>query len=154
MMDGTSGVNGVPSQQQNPANDNAVQLDDADFDTYSDLDLVRLHEELTKRNVMMEAENKLFESYLVRVNPHVLKGDHELDGRREDGQGDGDKKDIGRERKKKKGEKAKEADKPILLTPEQKAEIATRELEELKDEIEKQKEEWGKVLDNYKVHTG
>ncbi|KAJ3290327.1 hypothetical protein HK104_006846, partial [Borealophlyctis nickersoniae] len=52
---------------------------------------------------------------------------------------------------KKKGEKAKEIERDILLTPEQKSEIATRELEELRDEIEKKKEEWGKVLDNYKA---
>ena len=55
------------------------------------------------------------------------------------------------ERRKKKGEKSKDADKPILLMTEQKSEIATRELEELRDEIEKQKNEWGKLLDNYKV---
>ncbi|KAI8817227.1 uncharacterized protein EV422DRAFT_541984 [Fimicolochytrium jonesii] len=40
---------------------------------------------------------------------------------------------------------------PTPLTPDQKTEIATRELEELKDEIEKQKEEWARVLDNFKA---
>jgi hypothetical protein len=128
-----------------------VPLDDTDFDSYTDLDLVRLHDELVKRNNILEAENNLFESYLSRVDPHILKGDERGDEatKTEDERG----KDVGRtERKKKKGEKTKEADKPILLTPEQKSEIATRELEELRDEIEKQKEDWGKILDNYKVN--
>ncbi|KAJ3117234.1 hypothetical protein HDU96_007493 [Phlyctochytrium bullatum] len=135
--------------------DGGPALDDADFDTYSDFDLVRLHEELLKRNTLLEAENQLFESYLMRVNPQAMRSEHDqlLDGQKE-GQAanEGEKRDGRREeRKRKKGEKAKEADKPILLTPEQKAEIATRELEELRDEIERQKEEWGKVLDNYKA---
>ncbi|KAJ3332697.1 hypothetical protein HDU76_013376 [Blyttiomyces sp. JEL0837] len=133
-------------------------LEDSDFDTYSDLDLVKLQEELTKRNALLEAENKLFESYLMRVNPHAVRGEHDpsLWGEKRDGDGrgeDGERRDMGRreERKKKKGDKSKEADKPILLTPEQKSEIATRELEELRDEIEKQKEDWGKILDNFKA---
>ena len=39
----------------------------------------------------------------------------------------------------------------ILLSPDQKAEIATRELEELRDEIEKEKDEWARVIDNLKA---
>ena len=150
--------NTTTTQPTTTTNENfsSVPLDDADFDTYTDLDLVRLHEELNKRNKLMEAENRLFESYLARVNPNILKEDGGPGDGRKDGDGrDGAdvSKEMGRqERKKKKGEKTKEVDKPILLTPEQKSEIATRELEELRDEIEKQKEEWGKILDNHKVN--
>ncbi|KAJ1553089.1 hypothetical protein HK096_009268, partial [Nowakowskiella sp. JEL0078] len=130
-------------------------MDDLDFDAYSDHELIVLFEDLKRTNKFLEQENRLFESNLMRVNPHVLKAEGTLDGKDDmnketDGQ---DRKDNRREErhKKKKGEKAKEQDKPILLTPEQKSEIATRELEELRDEIEKQKEEWGKVLDNFKA---
>ncbi|KAJ1511279.1 hypothetical protein HMI56_005588 [Coelomomyces lativittatus] len=54
--------------------------------------------------------------------------------------------------KKKKGEKVKQPSESVmLLTAEQKSEIATRELEELKDEVEKGKSEWAKVMDNLKA---
>ncbi|KAI9328024.1 hypothetical protein DFJ73DRAFT_904462 [Zopfochytrium polystomum] len=145
----------------------ASALDDGDFDAYSDLDLVRLSDELAKRSRLLHAENLLFESYLTRVSPHALR-DGVVTGAGEGtagGGGGGGGADDGaaagtvaaaaaaggRRDKKKKGDKAKEAEKPVLLTPEQKAEIATRELEELRDEIERQREEWGKVLDNYKA---
>jgi hypothetical protein len=46
----------------------------------------------------------------------------------------------------------KEQDKqPALLSIEEKNEISFRELEELKDGIQKEKEEWAKVLDNHRV---
>ncbi|TPX74457.1 hypothetical protein CcCBS67573_g04278 [Chytriomyces confervae] len=163
-------------------------LDSTDFDTYSDADLVRLNNELKKRNTLLDNENRLFESYLGRVNPTMGAGatagaasggaassikaallnsggannankDDAIDGlssqieeeRRAAAAAAAAADAAGRREKKKKGEKLKEVDKPIVLTPEQKSEIATRELEELRDEIEKQKEEWGKILDNYKA---
>ena len=39
----------------------------------------------------------------------------------------------------------------MKLNAEQKCDIATRELEELREEIERMKEESDKILDNYKV---
>ncbi len=39
----------------------------------------------------------------------------------------------------------------MKLSAEQKCDIATRELEELREEIERLKEESDKILDNYKV---
>ncbi|KAI8622533.1 hypothetical protein BC830DRAFT_1088695 [Chytriomyces sp. MP71] len=154
-------------------------LDATDFDSYSDADLVRLNDELKKRNTLLDNENKLFESYLARVNPvgggtalasakagshaaaNAVSGVGKDDATLMDSQIEEERKAAaaaaaasdaaGRREKKKKGEKTKEVDKPIPLTPEQKSEIATRELEELRDEIEKQKEEWGKILDNYKA---
>ena len=41
----------------------------------------------------------------------------------------------------------------LKLNAEQKCDIATRELEELREEIERMKEESDKILDNYKVST-
>ncbi|KAJ3115712.1 hypothetical protein HK100_001262 [Physocladia obscura] len=169
-------------------NNNNANLDTADFDAYSDHDIVRLNDELKKRNALLDAEINLFDSYLVRVCPPAplqqqqqsatstttpskhSPNNHnsQLASNPEDFSSDfaaatidlGGKKPSTTVvtdqlppplRKKKKGEKTKEADKPIALTPEQKSEIATRELEELRDEIEKQKEDWGKIMDNYKA---
>ncbi|KAJ3393348.1 hypothetical protein HDU84_002143 [Entophlyctis sp. JEL0112] len=150
----------------------ATDLDAADFDAYSDDDLVRLCAELKKRNAALDQENRLFESYHARVNPTTTNtasnGTAAASGPDDDRRaGPGTQPHqqypagadaaaaaaaaVGRREKKKKGEKTKEADKPIALTPEQKSEIATRELEELRDEIEKQKEEWGKILDNHRA---
>ncbi|KAJ3022003.1 hypothetical protein HKX48_007282 [Thoreauomyces humboldtii] len=156
-------------------------LDDADFDAYSDEELVKLHDELTKKTQFLEAENTLFDSFLTRVGPDgAVPGTVGGGGKTGGGNGEGgfDVEGGGTNdggpgavnsgtpptasaptpapaapvrARKKKGEKTEKQQAPILLTPEQKAEIATRELEELKDEIEKQKEEWGKVLDNYKA---
>ncbi|KND01403.1 uncharacterized protein SPPG_03213 [Spizellomyces punctatus DAOM BR117] len=149
-------------------------LEDTDFDSYSDAELAKLYEELVKKAQFLEAENTLFESFLNRVGPDVASGASAGAGGAKgtaggemgymDLEGPSDFGGLapgtsglpaatpaaGRARKKK-GEKVEKHQAPILLTPEQKSEIATRELEELKDEIERQKEEWGKVLDNYKA---
>ncbi|KAI9189493.1 hypothetical protein H9P43_000926 [Blastocladiella emersonii ATCC 22665] len=54
--------------------------------------------------------------------------------------------------KKKKGDKVKQAaDVIILLTAEQKSEIATRELEELRDELERRRAEWSRAVDNLRA---
>ncbi|KAJ3128583.1 hypothetical protein HK098_004009 [Nowakowskiella sp. JEL0407] len=146
-------INQPTNNQEKQSTTTQPILDDLDFDSYSDAELVSLVEDLTRTNSFLEQENKLFETNLLRVNPQALKNDG-FDGREESKDVKDEVQDrlLGRrEGKKKKGEKAKEIDKPILLTPEQKSEIATRELEELRDEIEKQKEEWSKVLDNYKA---
>ncbi|KAJ3156397.1 hypothetical protein HDU89_004179 [Geranomyces variabilis] len=147
-------------------------LDDSDFDAYSDEELVRLHDELTKKTQFLEAENTLFDSFLSRVGPDagvppatkpLLEGYTDVEAQGDPAVGAGavatapatgapaPTAPTGARARKKKGEKAEKQQAPILLTSEQKAEIATRELEELKDEIEKQKEEWGKVLDNHRA---
>ena len=41
----------------------------------------------------------------------------------------------------------------LKLTAEQKCDIAQRELEELKEDIDKLKDESERILDNYKVYT-
>ncbi|KAJ3158494.1 hypothetical protein HDU86_002719 [Geranomyces michiganensis] len=148
-------------------------LDDSDFDAYSDEELVRLHDELTKKTQFLEAENSLFDSFLARVGPDagvapatkpLAEGYTDVEAQGEPTAGTLGTTAVsttgaaapavgatGARARKKKGEKAEKQQAPILLTSEQKAEIATRELEELKDEIEKQKEEWGKVLDNHRA---
>lgn len=132
--------------------DAANILELIDFDAYEDKELLRLSLELEKKIGMIDLENSMFDSYMTRVVPT---------GREEEGMaaqdqdpmkldnGGADRKD--RREKKKKGEKVKEMDRPVLLTFEQKSDIAARELEELRDKIQRDKEDWGKIIDNYKV---
>eukprot|EP00842_Homolaphlyctis_polyrhiza_P000574 jgi/Hompol1/1517/HPOL_000923-RA len=129
-------------------------LEEIDFDAYTNKELLRLQAELLRKVQFLESENTMFESYFNRVTPQSKETDEKMDqnaGQKGDGQDGQDRGKDGRREKKKKGEKVKEVDKPVLLTSEQKSEIATRELEELRDEIQHQKEEWGKIMDNYKA---
>ncbi|KAG5462139.1 MAG: hypothetical protein BJ554DRAFT_5565 [Olpidium bornovanus] len=136
--------------------------DDFDFDSYNDAALVRALKDLEKKNSFFELENRLFHSYLNRVAPHALKGEDEADekaaaaaapgGTGASAPGVRHAEKEGRA-KKKRGDKSKEQEKPVFLTTDQKSEVATRELEELRDEIEKQKADWEKIMDNLKVDT-
>nr|KAJ3418244.1 hypothetical protein HK105_000149 [Polyrhizophydium stewartii] len=160
----------MPPAQIQPQTQTQSLVEEIDFDAYSDKELVRLQTELQRKVQFLESENAMFESYLTRVTQGKdgddkgdpasgQKGDSGAAGGSGAGGGgaggeggDGqDRGKDGRREKKKKGEKVKEVDKPVLLTSEQKSEIATRELEELRDEIQHQKEEWGKIMDNYKA---
>jgi hypothetical protein len=129
-------------------------LDIIDFDAYDDKELARLGIELEKKLAMIELENNMFDSYMTRVVPQSSKEDGEgglANQDQETNGAPGDRANKERREKKKKGEKVKEIDKPILLNSEQKCDIAGRELEELRDKIERDKEDWAKVIDNYKV---
>ena len=68
-------------------------------------------------NETLMRENELFESHLRRVNPQLLAGDDDASAK-----------------KRKSGAAAKKAH--AVLTPEQKYEIASQEMEEVRDEIE------------------
>ena len=115
-----------------------------DFEAYSDQELLLLVKELVKKTDYIDNENAMFETYLTRVVP-VKEEKLEKDNEQEE------KQNNTRRDKKKKGEKQKEVDRPVLLTLEQKSEIATREVEELRDEIQNSKEEWAKIIDNCKA---
>jgi hypothetical protein len=120
-----------------------MSIEDApiDFDIHSDRDLLTLKEEVYARIAHIHQENKLFQSYLLRVNPSVGQPPEEASKTENTVVGTRKKKDV----------RQTEGAKLVVLTSEQKSEIATRELEELRDEIEKRKDEWGKVLDNLKA---
>ncbi|KAJ3043949.1 hypothetical protein HK097_001616, partial [Rhizophlyctis rosea] len=130
--------------------------EDLDFDSYTSLELVRLHEELLRKTRLLSLENSLFESFLRRVDPHSIAvegtGRDKEREREEAAERAGAEREGRSDRKKRKpAHTQREAQKLMTLTPDQKSEIATREVEELRDEIEKKREEWGKVLDNYKA---
>jgi hypothetical protein len=127
----------------------ATAIETIDFDSYDDKELLHLQSELSKKVAMLDSENLMFESYLTRVAPNGRDEDAQLQQMDQDQVND-KAKELRRD-KKKKGEKQKEVDRPVLLTTDQKNEIATRELEELRDEIQRSKEDWARIIDNYKA---
>ena len=129
---------------------NLPVLDDLDFETFTDQELVALDSELADKISFLEVENMIFDSFLVRMLPSV-NIEEVLDSAKavEEGK-DGDKAVTRRDKKKKGGDK-KEVDRPFYLTFDQKNEIAIREMEELRDAFSMEKEEWVKVFDNFKV---
>ncbi|TPX43797.1 hypothetical protein SeMB42_g04582 [Synchytrium endobioticum] len=131
-----------------------------EVDTCTNAELALLLAELMKKNVRLETENKLFESYLERVGP-LLPDDvlNAMNGSKGGKNGDGRNTDLngpglnGEEKRKKKGDRNKgsEQEKIVLLTPEQRAEVASRALDELRDDIEREKEGWTRFVDNLKA---
>jgi hypothetical protein len=96
----------------------------------------------------------MFDSYLNRVIPQGK----DLDSKEIANETETARAENTRREKKKKGP-TKEENRPLFLSLEQKSEIATRELEELRDgiyffletEIQHNKEQWAKIMDNCKV---
>ena len=114
-------------------------LNSLDFNSYSNEELYKLEMELIKKNQFIKMENVMLERFRIRVTSMNAS----LEEMRM-------KQDLEKQKREKKKKEIKmEA---LLLTLDQKSEIATRELEELRDEIHEKKQEWGKVLDNYKVY--
>jgi hypothetical protein len=111
----------------------------SNFDNYDDEKLSSLSLELEAQIELITLETGIFSSFLQRVLPNAQG---------EEPGGDG-KEDFRSRRVKK--DKAKDPDRPSVLTIEQKTDIATRELEEYRDKNEREKEEWTKIADNAKV---
>ncbi len=125
-------------------------LDDVDFDTYTDQELLALDSELTVKVALLDVENMIFDSFLTRMIPNI-NAEEGIDSSKPTDEGrDGDR-NINRRDKKKKGNDKKEVDKPFFLSFDQKNEIALREMEEFRDSFGKEKEEWAKVFDYLKV---
>jgi hypothetical protein len=141
-------------------------VEDIDFESYTDEELLAFSKEIDLKLKNLETENTVFETFLSRLFPGQLQN---IGGITEDNAPGGDAKatdpnatsdpdkkldsnTTNARSKKKKGTDKKEQDKqPALLSIEEKNEISFRELDELKDGIQKEKEEWAKVLDNHKV---
>jgi hypothetical protein len=144
--------------EDNIADLGALLTEDLDFDSFTNAELLHFQQELNKKLQLLSLENATFESYLLRLYPQALKpeGDQKGNGKKQ-GLGaleDHKEKELQtrrEERKKKRGEKVKETEEPMLLNAQQKSEVATRELEELRDEMEHQRVEWEKFLDNLKA---
>eukprot|EP00002_Diphylleia_rotans_P017572 TRINITY_DN3409_c0_g1_i7.p1 TRINITY_DN3409_c0_g1~~TRINITY_DN3409_c0_g1_i7.p1 ORF type:complete len:143 (-),score=29.53 TRINITY_DN3409_c0_g1_i7:94-522(-) len=89
-------------------------------------------EQIIRSNEILQRENELYTNYLTRYAPHLLA---QVDEEETKGRKKNRRKEV----------------KTAALTWEQKLEIATREMEEVRDEIEKTKESSERLLDNLRV---
>lgn len=149
-----------------------VQPDELDLDIFTNRDLVEFHTELVKNNKLAALEVVLFERFINRVQPatsaspvmgtrnaqanlqaaNVQPDDEDAEDLRARNKGAAQADATSRRDKKKKGDKgAKEADRVVALSVQQKAEIASKEYEEHKREMGRAQEEWEKEVDNLKV---
>lgn len=155
--------NNTHQQQQQQIN-LALIIDEVDFDAYDDEELKTLHEELSKKVTFMDIETELFDSYYERVNKSgVSGGNNNINNNNTTGndvvndEHDNDgKNNNNNNNKKRKGKVDKNKDQTnqqLMLSSEQKAEIAGREIEEFKDYMNKQKQEWIKHLDHLKAEV-
>ena len=97
-------------------------------------------------NDILKNETIMFEKYLKRVEPNITPGATTM-AAPTPSQSTHDTR-IMRKRSKSKGSGV---DRHLKLTAEQKCDIAQREIEELRDDIGKLKEESEKIVDTYKV---
>lgn len=148
-----------------------AQPDEMDLDIFTNRDLLQLQQELAKSNKLAALEVVLFDRFLNRVQPGTIGGT--LSNTKQQPQGDDDDDDaktstnpnrrqnnkdapqnagaVAARDKKKKNEKSKDVEKVVALSTQQKAEIASKEFDERKYEIDRAKEEWEKDMDNLKV---
>ena len=150
-----------------------------DLDLFSKKELLHLFKEISRSNQLISTETQLFERFLSRIQPHrtpsatkgAATGGKEAtdeDGKNQRSENDaqqatasstaaqqpqagGGANNANRRDKKKKNEKTKEVEKIAVLTVDQKADIAIKEQEELRDEIDRIRKDWEKDADNLKV---
>jgi len=112
----------------------------------TDEQLFQLVEETLRANDVLAAETQMFEKFLNRVEPRDGAGGI---GSQLSTPGAG----IPRveQRKSRSKSRSSNIDKSLKLTAEQKCDISQREIEELREDIEKDKEESEKTLDHFKA---
>ncbi|KAK7492203.1 hypothetical protein BaRGS_00016500 [Batillaria attramentaria] len=138
--------------------EDSLQSADTSMDTaddpladLSDEQLYQLVEETIRANQVLEAETRMFEKFLRRVEPKdaSTSGGHTSFT---SSMGHSLRDDTGRMGNRKRSKsRSSNMDRSLKLSAEQKCDIAQREIEELREEIEKLKEESEKVLDTYKA---
>ncbi|XP_062317801.1 coiled-coil domain-containing protein 113 isoform X2 [Osmerus eperlanus] len=106
--------------------------------------IVKLIADLRRSNAVLRAETDMYERYINRIDPRdlVLQPPPESQGATQP--------EAGTSRRKSKAKTAAVDCKP-QLTPEQKCDIAHRELDETREDLEKLKESSERVLHNYKA---
>ncbi|MGH0115781.1 UNVERIFIED_CONTAM: hypothetical protein FKN15_046966 [Acipenser sinensis] len=115
---------------------------------FEDQQLLDLVEELSRSNAAIKAETEVFERYFSRIDPKDLLpqplAEQPLLGlsAQEFSQFRGRRKSKSR---------SMTAERLVRLTVEQKCDVAQRELEEMRDALERQKEGSERVLSNYKA---
>ncbi|XP_076469850.1 cilia- and flagella-associated protein 263-like [Babylonia areolata] len=128
-------------------------VDTSEVDPLQDLtdeQLYQLVEETLRANQVLEAETRMFEKYLRRVEPKdasLLQPSTSYTSGNQSG-----RDDLGRvSHRKRSKSRSSNMDRSLKLSAEQKCDIAQREIEELREDIESLKEESEKVLDTYKA---
>ncbi|XP_046889176.1 coiled-coil domain-containing protein 113 isoform X1 [Hypomesus transpacificus] len=106
--------------------------------------IVKLIADLRRSNAVLRAETDMYERYINRIDPRdmILQPPSESQGATQP--------EAGTSRRKSKAKTAAVDCKP-QLTPEQKCDIAHRELDETREDLEKLKESTERVLHNYKA---
>lgn len=113
----------------------------------ADEELYQLVQETTRTNEVLEIETHMFEQYLRRVDPKDLSA-VQTGAPPPTSTDTSSKQRSLRARSRSRGQSI---DRHLKLTAEQKCDIATRELEELREEIERMKEDAEKKLDNFRA---
>jgi len=111
----------------------------------TDDELFTLVQDTIRANDVLKLETKMFESYLKRVDPKDL--DLQQAGASQQPAPEPTQRTF-RKRSRSRGQSM---DRHLKLTAEQKCDIATRELEELRESIERMKECAEKKLDNFRA---
>ncbi|XP_072013928.1 cilia- and flagella-associated protein 263-like [Amphiura filiformis] len=126
----------------------SVAGDEPMMNDKTDEELQNLWEDLSQGNEILKNETIMFDKYLKRVEPNIGgPGAATLHTTPAPSQSTHDTR-IMRKRSKSKGSGV---DRHLKLTAEQKCDIAQREIEELRDDIGKLKEESEKIIDTYKA---
>ena len=124
---------------------------DLNFQTLSDETLVELLKNIKRTVEVLQSENSIFERHHDRVTAFFASttGLNTISNTKKTNDNDDEESAnaILSKQKRKKMEKKDMAS--ITLSMEQKIDIATREVDEMKDYIEDQKKEWAKIVDNY-----
>merc|ERR1712019_88169 len=112
-----------------------------------DEELYQLVQETTRTNEVLQIETRMFELYLKRVDPKDISS-------AQPGAPAPPSTDASSKQRSLRGRarsRGLSIDRHLKLTAEQKCDIATRELEELREEIERMKEDAEKKLDNFRA---
>ncbi|XP_078687929.1 cilia- and flagella-associated protein 263-like [Branchiostoma floridae x Branchiostoma belcheri] len=134
--------------------DTETQPDTDPLSELSDERLYQLVEDTLQSNDVLQTETEMFEKFLKRVEPkdggHSSLASTSTPVTATPSASMQDLRTVGGRRRSK--SKSGTIERLLKLSAEQKCDIAQRELEELREDIDKFKEESEKVLDNHKAH--
>jgi hypothetical protein len=124
---------------------------DLNFQTLSDDTLVELLKNMKRTIEILQSENSIFERHHDRVTAFFASttGLNILSNPKKNSENEEEESTAALLSKQKRKKMEKKDIAAITLSMDQKIDIATREVDEMKDYIEDQKKEWAKIVDNY-----
>jgi len=122
----------------------SIDLEEEPLTELADEELFNLLEDTLRANEVLNIETKMFQSFLKRVDPKDL-------ALQQTGVSQQPTVETTRTFRKRSRSRGQSLDKNLKLTAEQKCDIATRELEELKESIEIMNENTEKKLNTYRA---